>query len=117
VVIISDWVTILREAALPQVTGRLTCTNGNCCLGVLMEMAVAQGIIPEGEKGDYPDSPIYYEDEGKKVMGGLSTVVQKWSGMDSSSPQALGVDLITMNDTRRQKFPEIADAIEKEYLL
>jgi hypothetical protein len=71
------WIVALQSEDVRQIQGRLAnAANGRCCLGVLCDIAVADGVI-EREDG----SDIYYDD----ADGVLPLSVVRWAGMNSEN--------------------------------
>ena len=104
-----EWIALLRYADIPQGQKYLCRKDKLCCLGVLSEMAVAEGII-ESELLAF--STLY---DGCSVS--LPFKVMKWAGFKDTSMayiQELDRTLASLNDSGKT-FPEIADIIE-EYL-
>ena len=94
-----------------------------CCLGVLTEMAVEQGIIEPGVEIDVSDfsKVTQYTDEvgeGTSHWYGLTPPsVVKWAGMETNNPDFVHpehgqVNLAYLNDHKRFTFDQIADEIE-----
>jgi hypothetical protein len=137
------WVAALRSGEYKQATGYLSeivlDDEGNvkevvgfCCLGVLSEIAVADGII---EKRPYSggDSCMVYGPDTDTGM--LPSVVREWAGLDSSDPMIVYTHahdddcdddcrytfdegeeyddtLSALNDDKKLNFNQIADLIE-----
>lgn len=128
------WTAALRGGKYEQATGqlvRIDCTSGevvgHCCLGVLCEIAIEQGVDveklgPKKEEGFDDDGEIYHQytdvsfDDSDAL---LPLSVQSWAGMRSSDG-TIGLDalddlvetLTALNDNGKT-FLEIADVIEK----
>lgn len=109
----SEWTTALRSGEYEQGTGMLRSADDKfCCLGVLCDLAVQNGVIPK------PD--VCFEDEtaheylyGADQLGGiLPSELVKWAGLESHSPSVGGDNLSHLNDGGTP-FPEIADLIER----
>lgn len=111
----SQWTTALRSGEYDQATGYLHVKDGGfCCLGVLSDLAVKAGVIPE---------PVLIEDEGvykydSETYSVLPKAVAKWAGIageDNDLPMAQKddeeFDLAFMND-HGSDFSEIADLID-----
>lgn len=116
------WVEALRSGKYEQGTGSLTTGSGRyCCLGVLCDLAVADGAIKpptlvEGVEG-LGDVMAY----GPKAQTEhLPRVVQRWAGLDQDSPEVHDPDgdcwqeLVELNDNVGLNFHEIADLIEAQ---
>lgn len=118
------WVAALRSGRYARGTGRLrqtdtTGTQLHCCLGVLCELAVEDGVI------DATSTPIGFSSITRFGGGdGWSTAVlppavQAWAGVASCDPTVVGNDgvrvgLSTINDSNRYEFDGIADLIESQ---
>jgi hypothetical protein len=129
------WVARLRDPNIKQGKGHL-CTKmpstgevSYCCLGVLTELAVEEGVIPPGEW----DREVIRGLLGKVYLDGeddsyeddlhqdaiLPTRVREWAGLRDSNPfvnapsPARRTTLATLND-RGATFAEIADIIEEQ---
>jgi hypothetical protein len=83
----AKWVAALRSGEYAQTRGYLhRARSGYCCLGVLCEIAVAEGVI---EKGDYPyadDDEVHYGPEGEGSTTGLPDEVQVWAQIEGEDP-------------------------------
>jgi hypothetical protein len=75
----AEWLKELRSGNYAQGSGYLRLSNGEfCCLGILCEIAVKQGVIPEPEvRGEHylngPDDsvrPFQYQGSGMGGNGG-----------------------------------------------
>lgn len=104
------WVAALRDPATQQTQFKLGRTDGSrCCLGVLCDLAVQDGVIglptvtvaPENPTGD--EDVLLFDD----VDNLPSDTVYKWSGLTREFAEALA----EMNDTHAT-FAQIADAVE-----
>jgi hypothetical protein len=119
------WVAKLREPGRRQTKGKLRDAEGRqCCLDVLCEVAVEDGVIDppiqEGEGQDY----AYFlgEDEDGELLyeyGVLPNNVREWAGLVSYDPVLLDSDgtrrpASAWNDSWDKTFPEIADMIEAD---
>lgn len=113
------WTKLLRSEEFPQGGGALRSADGNyCCLGVLCEMAVQEGIIPAAWL-QYPTSADYtYGVPGDRTtgdysMGILPNAVREWAGMSSTNGSIdEDVALSTLND-QGMSFPDIANLIDQ----
>ena len=82
-------------------------TGEQCCLGVLCEIAVEEGIV---SKSLSDDGYVYYG-EGENGWGHLAlppVLVKEWAGLNSHETRALS----EMNDIQGKTFSEIADYVE-----
>lgn len=133
--VISKWADALESGKYKQTVGSLHRVEegvhgepaGYCCLGVLCDLAVEEGIIPAprrrgsinwyGEDHDVSDIHLPY-----KVMywAGLpgptpmaKHTVPKW---DEDNMEEVEELLTVMNDEAEMKFPQIAQVIRDNYL-
>lgn len=111
------WVSALRSKKFPQTKEHLKDNNGFCCLGVLCEIAVEDGVIAPPTK--HPVTLEWlYENEG----GTLPPKVMEWAEINEENPYVEYTQdggyfydsLSELNDAKSMTFPEIADIIEKE---
>lgn len=115
------WVEALRSGKYEQGTGSLTTGSGRyCCLGVLCDLAVADGAIEpptlvEGVEGR--GDVMAYRAETEH----LPRLVQLWAGLEQHSPEVLvdpdegsWQELVELNDNTGLNFHEIADLIEAQ---
>jgi hypothetical protein len=130
-----QWLEALRGDEYPQGSGALKSDTGRYfCLGVLCDLAVKNGIIPEPTEiilsGDTDGGDVDAWVYGERADGDdfsangfyLPTKVSEWSGVpihgdrprsnDKSVPPP--ATLASLNDGGRS-FAEIADVIEAEY--
>ena len=115
------WVTALKSGDYPQGFGYLSVydrdseTNTYCCLGVLCELAVADGFVV---KSSISDVRLYDDDDCS-----LPFAVVDWAGLHEINPRVL-VDgdesdadgkahLSEINDSHDYSFTKIADLIEQ----
>lgn len=122
--IIAEWVKRLRSGDYKQGQKRLGIKTLNgvesfCCLGVLCEMAVEEGVVRRTETKYPGDSGIityYYGDAESNNAQYPPEPVVKWAGLgnpggcygEPGNGNALSYD----NDRRDMSFAEIADIIE-----
>ena len=117
----AEWLRRLREPGRKQIRGRLQTDQGQCCLGVLCEIAVEQGVI-ERRILDY--SGMHYNANIVVEYDGVTRVptaeVALWAGLEVQygelklpASSKYGFDVAYLNDTG-VPFSEIADIIEKE---
>lgn len=129
------WVADLRDGTRTQ--GQDCLRNGvddQCCLDVLMEQAVREGVIPEpvyNSKEEcygylrplrYENGEIIPDSEGVREYNCLTEDVVQWADLDSVDPyvtvEAGSVagprTLSSCNDGLRLTFTEIADLIEEQ---
>lgn len=124
------WLAALRDGR-PQTTGVLhrlessdeTRPAGQCCLGVLTEIAKDEGIVVE-RPSDWPSRVAYGTPGGYGEAMILPEPVKTWAGLSDSNPDVLirRTDVGTVQKTCLAElndagvtFPEIADIIEKAF--
>lgn len=111
--VIRKWVDALRSGKYRQRKNYLGNENNEyCCLGVLCELAVKEGVISK-EQENWQGSKINKYDDSTHV---LPHSVMSWTGILDMVPQVGGESLDYWNDCEEKTFSEIADMIEKEYL-
>lgn len=114
----AEWVRMLRSGEFKQGRGSLRTNNNKfCCLGVLCEFAVAQGVIeaPFSVRGRGASAYRYGFD-----WQVLPREVQQWVGLQA--PQGIfkvpetevGNCSLSARNDRGATFEEIADLIEAE---
>lgn len=116
------WVTALRSGDYKQTTGKLKHESKEdgfsyCCLGVLCEVAVEEGIISESSA---VDEGLDYFDEVDHQFAGVSSflpdTVAKWADINEfATIFSLDIDLVRMNDSEKFNFQEIANTIENHF--
>lgn len=119
--IIADrWIAALRSGKYKQTTGVLCREGAYCCLGVLCELAIEDGIpmekIAQMAYGSTGADSEFYEFEV------LPAIVRTWAGM-ATSVGGYGTDAdmdiiqnthtLAYRNDRGATFKEIADLIEK----
>lgn len=105
--IMSEWIAALRSGEYAQGEGVLRSGNLYCCLGVLCEVAIKNGIIPLGQKAE---SDGIYEYDGNHAT--LPATVRVVLGIDQQGSSSIYDPLTYLNDTTRLSFSKIADVIE-----
>lgn len=122
----AEWLKRLRSGDYTQGTGVLRDDNDNyCCLGVLCQIAVEEGVIPEPALHKDKQWARYMYDQTTYLDGhvaGATTVlpmsVREWAGLaqdDGSYKDGENIrSLAWLNDTQNASFEEIADVIESE---
>lgn len=127
----AKWVAALRSGEFEQCKEALRVGDKFCCLGVLSELAVRDGVIEPGEALQETDwRASRGNGETVYIYGGetghLSDAVAEWAGLMSlddwdeanpetfpdGDPSAEGRPLSAWNDSG-STFSEIADMIEK----
>jgi len=100
------WVEALPK--YEQTTQALKNEDGFCCLGVLCD-------VYRKEKGIDWEKPAFTNRMGRSYMFGESTKlpveVQEWAGLNGSNPMVGEFDLISLNDSQRLTFSQIAQKI------
>jgi hypothetical protein len=126
--VMRKWVEALRSGEYKQTDGYLSMNGKFCCLGVLCELAVKDGVIPPAENRD---GFLHYGEDFSYVLPPRE--VADWAGVDKSDgwvvnvPAALPdhhvkewghgkVAVSHLNDAERYTFDDIADAIEETWL-
>lgn len=114
------WVTALRSGEYDQGQKRLQINGQFCCLGVLCDLAVKEGVIPPPTFESYNGIRVARYAEELSV---LPDEVSLWAGLTykgvnggeehpDNNPRAGVSNLATYNDSGRP-FTEIADLIEE----
>jgi hypothetical protein len=111
-----------RLESLPpesQGSGALNKNGKMCCLGVLSEIALENGIV-DSRIDAYTGKTVYGETEnevGDDVY--LTSAVIDWAKIDTLrnkwNPSIDGVHLATMNDDMNMSFQEIAGELRKHF--
>lgn len=109
----AQWVAALRSGEYAQTKGRLRDGSGYCCLGVLCEVAVKEGVIGKPTQG--ADGNFRYPGghRGRPEGGVLPRAVQEWAGLDSDNPVVDGYTLVWLNDFEGWDFEQLADLIDR----
>jgi hypothetical protein len=110
------WLKELRSGEWVQ--GKLLLMNDKdeaCCLGVLCDIAMREGIIPCWSQKRYCQH--FYVADGR--IGDLPSKVRKWAGLKDGNPTIVhplhgnNYSLARMNDNN-VSFKKIADIIEEQ---
>lgn len=124
------WTAALRSGEYSQAKGYLRSDEGYCCLGVLCEVAVKNGVIPKAERivRAFDSEPTYiYGDDRAHLT--LPSEVMEWAGLteynpltdmdsevgrvsDESHPRK--APLSELNDSMGFDFEKIADVIDAQ---
>lgn len=104
------WVQALRSGEYNQSFCSLNNGIGYCCLGVLCDLAVKDGV---GEWRSNGNMAFYYGTGIHESKLWLSGQVLEWAGIKEPDPNVHGEKLSTWNDKTRLSFAEIADLIEE----
>lgn len=111
------WVKALRSGDYPQTRSTLRDDIGFCCLGVLCDIAMKEGIIPKTElrRYRYTDGKTYvmYGNVGEMNSSYLPYSVAQWAGLCNNNGAfgANNTSLARLNDEGKT-FKEISDVIE-----
>lgn len=133
------WLDALRGGEYKQTTGRLlsVSTSGEksyCCLGVLCDIAVQEGVTDWGSSSFGAQSIVAMSAKGETFLesAGLPPSLQEWSGVygdcasfdrpvegivegeDGPEAQFFG-NLVGLNDEAGWTFAQIADLIEERF--
>jgi hypothetical protein len=114
----SRWVAALRSGEFPQGGSALNKNGKFCCLGVLCELAVHDGVI---ESLEWMKNSVGYRSPGSigRVETGILPVdVTYWAGLAGGDPWVYGADgllhhLSIINDDG-VPFTVIANLIEEQ---
>lgn len=119
------WVEALRSGQYEQTEGLLANDNGFCCLGVLCEIAVQDGVVVKEVKDQWEGDPndnhvVTYGVGTEYAMDAvLPSMVYEWAELESSNPAIMYQDvrhpISDLNDDYKLTFSEIADVIEREF--
>ncbi len=132
----AEWVARLRDPETKQTKGTLnritearihrgTVPVGNCCLGVLCEIAAEKGVIErerheEGGVIGYVDNikDEYGHGNAYTETGVLPNLVREWAGLSSFNPNVRDAGgrprrLANLNDAGTT-FPVLADLIDAQ---
>jgi hypothetical protein len=106
------WVAALRSGAYRQGRGLLrSSTDEYCCLGVLCELAVADGIIDSPKVQARGGSAYLYGQQ--REIGFLPNEVIEWAGLTNGNPIIGSLSATNWNDNRNAPFLEIARLVEE----
>jgi hypothetical protein len=138
----AHWVAVLRSGDYAQCPGTLRKVNKNteeqlyCCLGVLTDLAIANGIGTWDDSCDHAvckDSEVqsvcelvmsdgfqassFADSDNYAWSAYLPHEVKKWAGMSGHATEDIIMDLMEMNDYGDNTFEQIADFIESSDIL
>ena len=108
------WIGRLRSGEIPQGFGVLARDSHRCCLGVLCDIAVEQGILTRVEE----DNGLFSYDDNTQI---LPQSVVDWSGLDEYNPAITlpGVsedeETLAYANDNGHTFEQIADIIEAKF--
>jgi hypothetical protein len=123
------WLKDLRSGEFEQGQGYLRAEDKYCCLGVLCEIAVREGVISPPEKAAYGDYYRYGDDLSRDYLV-LPQAVREWAGLEKAGPEVPvppgfpedpcrdGSDVISLTELNDHaempySFPQLADLIEE----
>lgn len=119
------WIDALRSgeyeqgAAYLRAVGKDGLPDTFCCLGVLTDLAVKAGVIPEGGPDIVDGLPcrVYGEDA---VMNMLPSEVMEWADIETQAgrlkSEVSGLETLwELNDNAKFSFDQIADVIEAQF--
>jgi hypothetical protein len=122
------WVEKLKSGEFRQADGVLAVPRANgtisgyCCLGVLCEIAVEDGVISrviEQEKLEVRYGNAEEFEDGDYAVEVLPESVRKWAGLELSNPRltfgSVGRLASDLNDGERLTFEQIADLISGQH--
>jgi hypothetical protein len=111
------WIEALRSGDYEQGKGALSIAGTYCCLGVLCEIAVKDGV-PVVKSGDESGNAYY---DGRSELPPLSVVNWAFPGHDRDKWSIDGMWEITpdhhlpsLNDAQNWSFEQIADLVEQK---
>ena len=131
--VITKWVEALESGEFKQTHGRLkgvdrahgTDAFGHCCLGVLCELAAAEGVIAPSETYEIDSivtgEPLKYWAFGTHEAR-LPNEVVDWAGIPSSDPfltsreSSARREASVWNDSHQKSFNDIADMVRHTFL-
>lgn len=119
------WLDALRSGEYTQTTGELKNSEGYCCLGVLCDIAVKNGVITEIEDGYLSQRDV--ADSNYIENATLPIEVMYWAELDSVNPTItldeyccdscnnnIAYDLSELNDNKNWSFVQISEVIEEQ---
>jgi hypothetical protein len=119
------WTAALRSGDYRQGTHALrkTLPDGSqqhCCYGVLCELAVKEGVIPDPKPYVFDTSRAAFESLGVHygVTSTLPRAVEIWADLESFQEAKIGdeiTNLMKHNDDHNATFAQIADAVEQQF--
>src|SRR6267378_4900821 len=102
------WIKILRNGEFKQIKGALENESGNCCLGVLCNMALIEGIC------DFTRINVETINAFDNAWVTLPCSVMKWAEIKTTDASFNFESLADIND-QGKSFSQIADIIEKHW--
>jgi hypothetical protein len=109
------WADALESGQYKQARGLLcrvdreTGTRSYCCLGVLCELAIEDGVpvSVHEHKTEYGHGHVAFDKSGSY----LPESVVKWAGADNANPKVGERGAVWLNDGEHWSFAQIAEAI------
>lgn len=116
-----QWLAALRSGEYSQGIGVLRRADDTyCCLGVLTDLAVKAGVVPEWQQLEFGRQEYYIPHETARDIDNALPPhkVREWAGLESQNPH-VKVDgksrtLAGCNDDGDHDFNQIADLIEEQ---
>jgi hypothetical protein len=112
----AKWLDALRSGEYEQAEGALHVIEGGkekfCCLGVLCDLAVQEGVDVTVRKEPGESSWKYDRENGV-----LPRSVQRWAGLDAENPSVFhegDIDGIAALNDQGSTFDVLADLIEEQ---
>lgn len=121
----TKWLAALREPDRKQAIGELENSSGQCCLGVLCEIAANEGIVDRVVKERIlPGDTTWYAVYDENATALLPASVMEWAGIEDKSAmlnerveneEGYRFDNLTGLNDNGSSFAEIADVIERQF--
>lgn len=115
----TKWLDALRSGEYGQGTGALrTKDDTYCCLGVLADICVKEGLASWVESDSDPEEFAYVVSlpEGREDGAYLPAKIADHVGVDRLGRRGTGLQtLANLNDDSGHTFEQIADIIEEEF--
>ena len=111
------WTARLRSGQDEQTKSVLrNLDDGKCCLGVLCEIAVEDGVIEAPYWAEHRDGYAYGSGDEADAVATLPRSVWEWAGLPDANPDAprTGVTLAALND-KGFTFAQLADLIDCDF--
>ena len=106
------WIEALRSGEYSQTQSTLSDEDGFCCLGVLCEVAIKNGVQIEVKEGD-PETGSSRSYDGEQEL--LPKSVRNWAEMEGNTgdlpERSTCLSLVEMNDDCNKSFKQIAVTI------
>lgn len=101
------WIEALESGKYKQGYGQLEKDNQFCCLGVLCQVAIQNGVKIERKIDDLTGNMVY--DKNDSI---LPNVVANWANIDNA-PYIDGACAWNLNDSDKLTFAEIAKRLRE----